>query len=106
MFLGSVALFTIGSIVCATAPRVSAMLVGRVIQGLGGGSIMSINLIILSDLVPLRHRPKYQGFIQLVFAFGTNIAPIIGGVLIKASWRWWVPFRGCMLPIHRMLTLV
>ena len=88
MLLGSVALFTIGSIICATAPSVSAMLVGRAIRGLGGGSIMSVNLIILSDIVPLRQRPKYQGIIQLVFAFGTNIAPVIGGVLIKASWRW------------------
>ena len=88
MFLGSVAVFTIGSIVCAAAPTVPAMLAGRTVQGVGGGGIMSVNLIILSDLVPLRQRSKYQGIIQLVFAFGTNIAPIIGGAMIKTDWRW------------------
>jgi MFS family permease len=88
MFFGSVALFTIGSIVCATAPTVPAMLAGRTIQGVGGGGILSVNLIILSDLVPLLQRPTYQGFIQLVFSFGTFLAPIIGGLLIKTQWRW------------------
>lgn len=88
MFFSGVALFTIGSIVCATAPNVAAMLAGRTLQGTGGGGIMSVNLIILSDLVPLRQRSQYQGYMQLVFALGTNIAPIIGGALVKSTWRW------------------
>jgi MFS family permease len=88
MFFGSVAFFTIGSIICATAPTVPAMLAGRTIQGVGGGGILSVNLIILSDLVPLLQRSTYQGYIQLVFSFGTFLAPIIGGFLIKTQWRW------------------
>lgn len=88
MFFGSVLLFTIGSVICATAPTVPAMFAGRTIQGIGGGGILSVNLIMLSDLVPLLQRPKYQGYIQLVFSFGTFIAPIIGGLMVKTDWRW------------------
>lgn len=51
--------------------------------------VISVNLIILSDFVPLRQRSKYQGLIQLVFALGTNIAPIIGGAMVDSSWRWY-----------------
>lgn len=89
MFLGSVGVFTVGSIACATAPSVVTMLAGRTIQGIGGGGVISVNLITLSDFVPLRQRSKYQGLIQLVFALGTNIAPIIGGAMVDSSWRWY-----------------
>jgi len=88
MFLGSLILFTIGSIVCATAPTVPAMLTGRIIQGVGGGGILSVNLIILTDLVHLQQRPKYQAYIQSVFGLGTTVAPIMGGALVRANWRW------------------
>lgn len=89
MFMGSVATFTIGSIICSVAPNVSAMLAGRTVQGIGGGGIISVNLIILTDLVVFpRERAKYQGIIQLPFALGTNITPIIGGAFIKTNWRW------------------
>lgn len=88
MFLGSIALFTIGSIICAAGPDVPAMLAGRTIQGIGGGGITSVNLIILSDLVPLRQRGRYLGLIQVPFGLGTNIAPVIGAALVETDWRW------------------
>ena len=82
-------LFTLGSILCSVAHNVALMLAGRTIQGIGGGGILSVNLIIVSDLVPLRYRPKYISFQQLCVSVGFNIAPIIGGLLVKhTSWRW------------------
>ncbi|KAI4732836.1 WD40 repeat-like protein [Aureobasidium sp. EXF-12298] len=69
--------------------RQAIMLVGRSIQGIGGGGILSVNLIILSDIIPLRQRAQYQGYLQLCFAFGSNIAPVIGGLIVqKTTWRW------------------
>jgi MFS family permease len=103
MFLGSLALFTIGSIVCATSPTVPAMLAGRTIQGIGGGGILSVNLIILTDLVPLQQRPKYQAYIQLVFGLGTTFAPIIGGALVRTDWRWYI-FEAFIQSFSRSLT--
>jgi len=89
VYWAAVCLFTIGTIVCCTTHDFAGMIAGRVIQGIGGGGIISVNLIILSDIVPLRQRSKYQGQIQLVFALGTNLAPIIGGALLKVTWRWY-----------------
>ncbi|KXT05885.1 hypothetical protein AC578_401 [Pseudocercospora eumusae] len=85
----ALALFTVGSIICCAAHNVAAMLAGRTIQGIGGGGILSVNLIIISDLIPLRARPKFISIQQLVVSIGFNIAPIIGGVLVKVTtWRW------------------
>ncbi|EME47767.1 hypothetical protein DOTSEDRAFT_123417 [Dothistroma septosporum NZE10] len=81
-------LFTLGSIVCAVANNVDVMLAGRVIQGIGGGGILSLNLIIISDLVPLRFRGKYISLLQFCVSVGFNIAPIIGSLLVKhTTWR-------------------
>ena len=60
MSLSSVSAFTAGSVIRSLAGNVPTMSAGRVIQGIGGSGILSINLIILSILVPLRYRPKYQ----------------------------------------------
>lgn len=53
--------FTVGTILCCTAKGMAVMLVGRCIQGLGGGGIHSLSLVIQTDLVPLRFRPKWYG---------------------------------------------
>jgi MFS family permease len=84
----ALSIFTIGSVICCVANDLTTMLVGRTVQGIGGGGILAVNLIIISDLVPLRVRPKYLSIIQLVVSIGFIIAPIIGGALIKvANWR-------------------
>ncbi|KAI4724778.1 putative efflux pump antibiotic resistance protein [Aureobasidium sp. EXF-10728] len=89
IFLLAITLFTIGSIICCASYSIVSMLIGRATQGVGGGGILSANLIILSDIIPLRQRAQYQGYLQLVFALGSNIAPIIGGVIVERStWRW------------------
>ena len=87
-FFASLLLFTIGTIVCSTAHSVAQMLVGRTVQGIGGGGIFAVNLIILSDIIPLRVRSKYIGLVQVINSFAINLGPIIGGALIKVSWRW------------------
>lgn len=84
----AILLFTIGSVVCSVATTVNHMLIGRTIQGIGGGGIMSLNLIVLSDLIPLRERSKYIGLVQLVFGLGTCLAPILGALLAEKNWRW------------------
>ncbi|SMR54784.1 unnamed protein product [Zymoseptoria tritici ST99CH_3D1] len=82
-------IFTLGSIICCVANDLVTMLVGRTIQRIGGGGVLSVNLIILSDLIPLRVRPKYLSIMQLTVSIGFNIAPIIGGAFVKVTtWRW------------------
>ena len=52
-------MFTIGTIFCCAAQSIGVMLAGRSIQGIGGGGIIILSLVIFTDIVPLRYRPKY-----------------------------------------------
>ena len=74
-------------------------MIGRSIQGVGGGGIISLTEILITDLVPLRERGKWFGFQSLTWALGSVTGPLIGGSFAqKASWRWifWInlPFCG------------
>lgn len=85
----SLAFFTIGSIVCSVGKGFTAILAGRCIQGVGGGGIIILGLVIFTDIVPLRYRPKYYGIIQGAWALGTIIGPLLGGAFAQyTTWRW------------------
>lgn len=59
----SLIFFTIGTILCAAAHNISVMLAGRSIQGIGGGGVIVLSLVIFTDIVPLRSRPQYVGIL-------------------------------------------
>ncbi|KAJ5604681.1 hypothetical protein N7510_009835 [Penicillium lagena] len=83
-----VIVFETGSIVCATAPSSKALIVGRVITGIGGAGITSGALILINILVPLNSRPKYSGGIGAMFGLASIIGPLVGGYLTAITWRW------------------
>ena len=63
------------------------MLTGRIVQGVGGGGLILLNDIVITDLVPLSQRGNYFGIIGSVWALGSVSGPVIGGALAyKASW--------------------
>jgi MFS family permease len=103
VYFSGIVAFTVGSIACSVARNVATLLAGRTIQGLGGGTILCLNLIIVADIVPLRQRGAYTGILQLVFGLGLTIAPLIGAGLVKVSWRWLfyinLPFCGLGLVV-------
>jgi MFS family permease len=70
---------TIGSVVTAIAANFTALLAGRSIQGVGGGGIIALTYVIISDMVSLRDRGKWFGIISLHWAIGATFRPIIGG---------------------------
>lgn len=79
--------FLVGIIVSARAQDFTDMLVGRTIQGVGGGGIILMNDLIIADLVPLRLRGKYFGITGGIWTLGSVSGPIIGGALAyKANW--------------------
>ncbi|KAL4876690.1 putative efflux pump antibiotic resistance protein [Aspergillus karnatakaensis] len=85
----SVLLFTIGSLIAAVAQNFACLLAGRTIQGIGGGGVMVLVLVIATDVVPLRYLPKYQGLVQIAWALGTMTGPLIGGIFAQlTTWRW------------------
>ncbi|PWN51683.1 MFS general substrate transporter [Violaceomyces palustris] len=82
------AFFMVGSIVCALAPTMTVLVVGRGIKGAGGGGIVAVAEIIVSDLTTLRERGVYVGIIGLVFAVSSFVAPVFGGAFSTSNWRW------------------
>ncbi|PYH55116.1 efflux pump antibiotic resistance protein [Aspergillus niger CBS 101883] len=89
----ALALFVIGSIVGCLAHNMATLLAGRVIQGIGGGGLIPLATIIITDVVPLRPRPKYAALVQASMALGTILGPLIGGAFLEhtsssTGWRW------------------
>ncbi len=89
LLLLALTLFTVGSIVCAVSKNFTMMLVGRSIQGTGGGGIIALTEILITDMVPLRERGNYFALISIVWAIGSVAGPLVGGALAQAgAWRW------------------
>jgi MFS family permease len=65
------------------------LIVFRAIQGMGGGGVLTLAMIIISDVVSLKERGKYQGITGVVVVLSNSCGPIIGGLLTeRVSWRW------------------
>src|SRR6185437_12805562 len=83
MLLIAIVLFVMGSLACAVAPSMMALIVARGVQGLGGGGLMALSQTIIADIVSPRERGRYQGYIAAVFATSSIGGPVLGGFLTE-----------------------
>ncbi|KAF3008254.1 hypothetical protein E8E14_000305 [Neopestalotiopsis sp. 37M] len=91
ILLVGLAVFFFGSLASSLAQTATQLIIFRAFTGFGGGGLMTIAQMIVSDVVPLRERGKYQGILGAVTALGNGIGPVIGGALSSKSsdsWRW------------------
>lgn len=100
VLLTALFLFFVGTIVASVANNVGELLVGRSIQGVGGGGLVGLTYVILADLVTLRERGKWMSVISLQWAIGSVLGPVIGGTFAeKTTWRWifWINIPFCVI---------
>ncbi|KAK8001223.1 hypothetical protein PG991_013445 [Apiospora marii] len=89
IMLGSVLLFMAASAICGAAQDTATLIVGRAVQGLGGGGINMLVDVIICDLVPLVDRGSIIGLLFALISMISSFGPLIGGALTSAGqWRW------------------
>src|SRR5215469_3941333 len=83
MMLTAIGIFVVGSVACALAPSMTALVLARAFQGLGGGGLMALAQTIIADIVSPLERGRYQGYIGAVFATSSVGGPVLGGFLTE-----------------------
>ncbi len=91
--IASLSLFIAGSVLCAMAPSLPILILGRGLQGLGGGGILPIVQTIISDVVSPRERGQYQAYFSGVWVAAGIGGPVLGGVFaehLHGSMIFWI----------------
>ncbi|WP_432155042.1 MDR family MFS transporter [Streptomyces tricolor] len=95
VYLAAIALFTAGSLLCASATSIYTLAAFRAVQGLGGGGLMSLAMTIVADITTPRERGRYQGWFMAVFGGASIVGPLVGGAFADRAgllgidgWRW------------------
>lgn len=89
IYIAAIAVFEIGSLVCALAPNSTAFIIGRAVAGIGTAGLFSGSIVILSYTMPLEKRPLAFGLIGGMWGIASVAGPLLGGVFTeKATWRW------------------
>lgn len=77
--------FLVGAIIAAVSHNFGVLLAGRSLQGIGGGGLIALTEIVVTDLVPLRLRGQWFGIISAMWALGSVSGPIIGGAFAEGD---------------------
>ncbi len=89
LFLFSISLFFLASILAGAAPSMVILIVARVFQGIGSGGIFALVYIVLSDISHPEERGKTLSLASSVWGISSIIGPTLGGVIVTyISWRW------------------
>jgi MFS family permease len=100
MMLIAIGVYAAGSLACALAPTMLALILARAMQGLGGGGLMPLVQTIIGDVASPRDRPRYQAFTSSTFILSTVGGPLLGGFIaehLQWSWIFWLNLPLCAL---------
>lgn len=89
VLVAALGLFALGSLLCGVAQSLPMLVGARIMQGLGGGGLMSLSQALIGELVEPRQRARYQGYFAAIFTLSSIAGPVVGGLVVSvASWRW------------------
>lgn len=100
-YLVYLAVFEIGSLVCALAPSSPALIAGRAVAGLGASGMFAGGFAVQAAIIPLHKRAIWIGIISATFSVASIVGPVIGGALTEVRL---VPTR-LHLSLHQALGL-
>ncbi|KAG2187005.1 hypothetical protein INT44_003233 [Umbelopsis vinacea] len=90
--IAAIVIYEIGQIITGAATGSNAaiqIIIGRAIAGIGNGGIVTLLFVVVTDVVPKRDVPKYQGIINAIWGISAIVGPLLSGVFVdKSSWRW------------------
>ena len=87
--LTGIGLFFVGSILAGVAWSMTALIIFRVVQGLGAGAAGPMAMTIVGDIYSVEERAVVQGYLASVWAIASVVGPALGGVFSQfVSWRW------------------
>ncbi|KAH6873053.1 major facilitator superfamily domain-containing protein [Alternaria rosae] len=89
LYLVSVGVFEVGSVLCAIAPSSVVFILGRAVAGYGAAGLMQGSFAVVTKTVPLSRRPFFFGLFVSAFGVSIGIGPVLGGLLAdRGLWRW------------------
>jgi MFS family permease len=100
MMLIAIGIYAAGSLFCALSSSMLALVLGRALQGLGGGGLMPLVQTIIGDVASPLERPRYQAYTSSTFVISTVTGPLVGGFIAEHfSWTWifWLNLPLCAL---------
>jgi len=103
-YLGALALFCAGSLICATAPAMWWLLAGRTVQGLAGGVLLALSYALIRLVYESRLWPRALAFVSAMWGVATLLGPALGGLF--ASLGWWRPAFLSLLPVAAALAVI
>lgn len=89
VFMAAIALFSLGSLLCALAPKLPFLVAARVVQGVGGALMLPVGRLAILRSVPRAELLKTLAFVSVPGLVGPLVGPPLGGWLVEAaSWHW------------------
>jgi DHA2 family lincomycin resistance protein-like MFS transporter len=89
VFILAMSTFSLGTLICATAPGIELLIAGRVVQAIGTAIMMPLLMTTVMNLVPPETRGKTMGNISTVISVAPAIGPTISGLILsRLDWRW------------------
>ena len=85
----SLTIYVIGSALAGLSQNAGMLITFRAVQGVGAGGLAALVQVILAAMISPRERGRYMGYLGAVFALGTVLGPLVGGVIVDTSWLGW-----------------